>query len=549
MNDLLVQGVRAEADTVVVDAVVATSTAHCGGCGTPSGRVHSRYRRQLADAAVAGRKMVLRLVVRRFFCVNTGCRAKTFAEQVDGLTVKRSRRTDQLTAMLTRIAIALAGRAGARMAAQLGLPASRDTLLRLIRALPDPPVGAITALGVDDFAVKRSRRYATILLDMATHRPIDVLDGREADPLAAWLSQHPEIEIITRDRASAYSEAARRGAPQATQCADRWHLWQNLCQAVEKTVVAHRRCLTESSTASADLGDTDHHAPEAVTDETADNTTPLPEGYRSGGYAGLRARAVERYEAVQRLRAEGKGLRTIARELDIDRKTARRFALAADPDDVIAAATSRATMIDEFVPHLLTRWNAGHTNVAALITELRELGYRGSPNNVYRFLRPYQASKPSARPVAIPPPKANIRAVTSWITRHPDNLPDAETRQLATILTCCPELAAARRHVGAFAVLMRDRRGDRLPEWITNVRADDLPALHSFATGLEHDFAAVTAGLTLNWSNGPTEGTVNKVKALKRQCFGRSNLDLLRKRILLNHNESGSTTEIRRPAD
>ncbi|WP_232535605.1 transposase family protein [Nocardia terpenica] len=144
-----------------MDAVVATSTARCGGCGTLSGRVHSRYRRQLADAAVAGRKMVLRLVVRRFFCVNTGCRARTFAEQVDGLTVKRSRRTDQLTVMLTRIAVALAGRAGARLAVQLGLPASRDTLLRLIRALPDPPVGAITALGVDDFAVKRSRKYAT----------------------------------------------------------------------------------------------------------------------------------------------------------------------------------------------------------------------------------------------------------------------------------------------------------------------------------------------------------------------------------------------------
>lgn len=314
-------------------------------------------------------------------------------------------------------------------------------------------------------------------------------------------------------------------------------------------MVAHRRCLTESSTASADLGDTDHDAPEAVTSETTENTTPLPEDYRGDGYAGLRARAVERYEAVQRLRAEGKGLRTIARELDIDRKTARRFALAADPDDVIAAATSRAKVIDEFVPHLLTRWNAGHTNVAALITELRELGYRGSPNNVYRFLRPYQASKPSARPAVIPSPKPNIRAVTSWITRHPDNLPDTETRQLTTILTCCPELAATRRHVGAFAVLMRDRRGDSLPEWITNVRADNLPARHSFATGLEHDFAAVTAGLTLNWSNGPTEGTVNKVKALERQCFGRSNLDLLRKRILLSHNESDSTTEIRRPAD
>ncbi|MFE9324184.1 ISL3 family transposase [Nocardia sp. NPDC006982] len=514
--------------------------------------MHSRYRRRLADAAVAGRKMVLRLMVRRFFCVNTDCRAHTFAEQVDGLTVKRSRRTDQLTVMLTRIAVALAGRAGARLAAQLGLPGSRDTLLRLVRALPDPPVGAITVLGVDDFAVKRSRKYATILLDMATHRPIDVIDGRESDPLAAWLSQHPEIEVITRDRSGAYSEAARRGAPQATQCADRWHLWQNLCQAVEKTVVAHRGCLTESSTASADPSDIARHTPGAVMGEATagkatKDTALLPESHRGGGYAGLRARTAERYETVQRLRAEGKGLRTIAKELDIDRKTARRFAIAASPEDLIAAATSRSKMIDEFVPHLLTRWNAGHTNIAALITELRELGYRGSPNNVYRFLRPYQASKPSARP-AVPAPKPRIRAVTGWITRHPDTLPDAETHQLTRILTRCPELAATRRHVGAFAVLMRDRRGDRLPEWIANVRADDLPALHSFAIGLEHDFAAVTAGLTLHWSNGPTEGTVNKVKALKRQCFGRSNLDLLRKRILLSHNEFSSTSEIQQPS-
>ncbi|MEV6335476.1 transposase [Nocardia vinacea] len=116
--------------------------------------------------------------------------------------------------------------------------------------------------------------------------------------------------------------------------------------------------------------------------------------------------------------------------------------------------------------------------------------------------------------------------MTGWIMRDPDTLPMDETQYLARILASCPELDATRRHVGAFAVIMRDLRGDRLPEWITKVRADDLPALHSFATGLEHDFAAVTAGLTLPWSNGPTEGTVNKLKHLKRQCFqqGKSGL-------------------------
>lgn len=519
---------------MVVEAAVATSTARCPGCETVSARVHSRYRRRLADAAVAGHAMILRLVVRRFFCPKISCAARTFAEQVDGLTVRWSRRTNQLTSMLTAIGVALAGRAGARLASRLGLPASRDSLLRLVRGLPDPPVGPVKVLGVDDFAVKRGRRYATILLDMATHRPIDVLDGREADPLAAWLAGHPEIEVITRDRAGAYAEGARRGAPQATQCADRWHLWNNLGQAVEKTVIKHRGCLTESFAVTVDSVGTAQPVAVVGLGETAEDATRLPDIDR-GKCARLRARTAERYDAVHRLHAQGKGLRTIAKELDIDRKTARRYVVATCPEDVIAAATSRIGMLDEFVPHLLARWNAGYTNIAALIAELRELGYRGSPNNVYRFLRPYRASRTSTRPVTVPPPKPKIRVVTGWIMRDPDTLPTDETQYLARILAGCPELEATRRHVGAFAVIMRDLRGDRLPEWITQVRADDLPALHSFATGLEHDFAAVTAGLTLPWSNGPTEGTVNKLKHLKRQCFGRANLDLLRKRILLTH--------------
>jgi transposase len=176
------------------------------------------------------------------------------------------------------------------------------------------------------------------------------------------------------------------------------------------------------------------------------------------------------------------------------------------------------------------RFNGGCTNVQQLVSEIRELGYRGSARTLYRYLQPFRTNQKAPEPAPATP---TIRNVAGWIMRDPENLADEEDQRLKAVLSRCPDLQATRRHVGEFAHMIRNLRGDLLPEWIDRVRGENVPALNSFATGLQRDQAAVTAGLTLPWSNGPTEGAVNRVKMIKRTMFGRANFDLLRKRILL----------------
>ncbi|WP_432417540.1 ISL3 family transposase [Actinoplanes solisilvae] len=189
----------------------------CPACSKSSSRIHSRYQRTLTDAPIAGRSVRILLRVRRFFCDNAECRSKTFVEQVDGLTRRWSRMSEGLRRMLTTIGLALAGRAGARLATTLGMPTGRDRLLRLVRASPDPPTGDIAVLGIDDFAVKRGHNYGTVLIDCETRKVVDVLVGRDAEPVTAWLHKHAKPTVICRDRASAYAEAARTAAPEAVR--------------------------------------------------------------------------------------------------------------------------------------------------------------------------------------------------------------------------------------------------------------------------------------------------------------------------------------------
>ncbi|GAB7039665.1 MULTISPECIES: ISL3 family transposase [Catenuloplanes] len=493
LSSLVIEQVIDLGVTVGVVARTPAAVSACPDCGQLSDRVHAYHQRRLADLPVGGRAVVVHLRVRRLVCAARSCSRRTFREQVPAVTQRWARRTRQLTALVADLAVVTAGRAGAAVLARVGARVSRSTVLRVLMAQPIPDRAVPAVLSVDDFALRRGRRYATLLIDAVTHRRVDVLPDRKADTLAGWLRDHPGVQVVCRDGSAAYAEAIRTGAPQAVQVSDRWHLWANLAKAVEKTVIAHSGCWRDGPV-----------RPDRAGDE----------------------RTRDRHRAVHTLLDQGHGLLECARRLGWALNTVKRYARATSAEELKRPPRYRETLVDPFREHLRRR-RAEEPGVAVtkLLAEIRELGYTGSANLLVRYLNQGRADA-----LRTPP---SPRRLVSWLMSRPADLPAAHQQQLADLLASCAHLCVLAERVQQFADLLTGRRGEDLDAWMTCADADDLPALHGFVHGLRRDLPAVVAGLTLPYSNGPIEGANTKVKYLKRQMYGRAGFDLLRHRVLL----------------
>jgi len=533
-NPNAIQLTKIVADVRMVSLVVKATQpcATCPRCQRASTRIHSRYHRKVADLPCLGVAVRLELHTRRFRCTNDLCPQSIFCERLPAVVARYARKTSRLTDALQLIGFAIGGEAGARAACQLGMTTSPDTLLRRIRQAVFKEQETPRVLGVDDWAFRRGCRYGTILVDLERRRTVDLLPNREAETLTAWLKAHPGVEVVSRDRACAYSDGAAQGAPDAVQIADRWHLLKNMGDAVQRVLDRKHAALRQAAKSVRPATEENNENPATVLQAAMPLTIPEREKQQR------QTRRLERYTEVITLWQQGVSVRAIARQLHLSRTTVKKFVRAGSFPEK-AQRPPRRSIVDPFGAYLAMRWKEGCHNATVLWREIKEQGFGGPYNAVCRYLaRWWRDNLPlrlqrrkHAQPVTtIKTPSARR---TMWLLLRDDARRKPDEQAFVTqLVEQCPEAKTAQRLARQFAGIVRERKIEAIDKWMAEAAASGLAEMCGFVTGLRRDLAAIKAALTYEWSNGQVEGQVNKLKTIKRQMFGRANFDLLRQRVL-----------------
>ena len=534
-DGLEVIGIEMSDEVLTITAVSKQIRPCCPLCGTAALRVHSRYCRTVADLPCSGQQVRLLVLMRRCFCDAPTCTRKIFAERLMPFVESWARVTARLYQIVQVIGLATGGRLGVRVTERLGIKTTRQTILRRIMALPTLPVAEVSQIGIDDFSFRRGRKFGTIVVDLRTHRVLDVLPDRTTETSAAWMVTHPDIELVSRDRGGDYAAAVRKAAPQATQIADRFHIFNNLTEAVERTLAL---CRAEIRQGALDgLSEEEKKAIEEVRLPTefvsVENWKPAPTPCIERARLARHAQRQDRYKQVADLRAQGKGNTEIARRLGLTARTLQNWQKKGFPE--AGRRRKRPSKFDPYARYVLSRWEQGCTNGLQIYREIKEQGYTGTQRQVYLFLVPLRRNVriiQKAESPHIPLQDFSAKEAVWLFVRDPAQLDEKEQATLTAICQASETAQTTYQLVQDFRHLLHHREGEKLDNWLEAVKASQIRELQSFVTGVERDKVAVVAGLTLPQNNGLVEGKVNKLKLIKRMGYGRAAFPLLRQRVL-----------------
>ncbi len=538
MPRLNVNNIESRCTSIKIYASIKGKRSQCPSCKKYSNKVHDHYLRTISDLAVFESKTIIALKTRKFKCENSQCNRKVFSEQ-SPYTTRYSRRTKRASKVLDTLSIELTGKLGSILSEQLLFKVSRSTIVRIAHNRELPEIIQPKVLGVDDWAYRKGVSYGTILIDMETSRPIDILPSREGKDLKDWLRKYHDVEIVTRDRASSYSSAVNEVCPDAVQVADRFHLLMNLSDALDRylknsyTII--KKLITDKTNEILDLPDNE------IQENTGEGGSNPPSSKHQKVSEVKVDQRLDIFNKVKELQAKGISKRKISRDLSISRGTVYSYF---EQETLSPRNCSRSTNIDLFFQIIVARLKSEGFMIKDIIDEIYELGYSGGRTQAYQNiniikekLNLYKPDFREVQKVKIPFVKPlSSRKLSKYIGSSLSAIenPD-EQKYMKTLLDNIPEFKVVRRLVQIFKMMLKRQKGN-IKRWIEFIKNSKykLTGLKTFANGLLRDIKAVENGINLPWSNGAVEGHVNRIKSIKRQMYGRASFELLRKKIILS---------------
>lgn len=499
-------------------------------CGQDTSKTHGYYRRCPQDLPCDGRTVVLQLRVRRFLCVHPSCSRRTFVERFPHWLPIYSRLTKRVKKLIQYVGLEVGGQKGQRLLARFRIAVSGATVIRIVRRESLDAVISPRVVGVDDWAFRRGRNYGTIIVDLEARRVIDLLPDRQAATLQTWLEAHDTIQFVSRDRSNEYASAIQAGCPNAVQIADRWHLLANARELAERYL---RSVYSELQ-------------PFTVPREKSPLFLRSRPPFRRAKSEAHRSVASQNrrdalFQEVQQLRRQGLGIRAISRHLRLHRNTVKRH-FDAKTSPTRSRQKQRRSILDPYIAYLTRRQQQGYENAMQLWREIAAQGYSGTHRQVQRWLQQrrrhpspntpkvyirYEQDVAKSRQVRLP----SLRELSWVLVKSPTHCGERD-KLILDHLVSHPQVALVHSLLRQFVTMVEGRQPARLAAWVQKMQASRVAILVNFANGLRQDFQAVQAAMTYPWSNGQTEGQVNRLKFIKRQMYGRANFDLLRLRVL-----------------
>lgn len=538
MPFLRVRKIECTESTIRIYAEVKSSRSKCPICGKFSKRVHDYYFRRIYDLPVFQHKTEILLKTRKFRCENHRCHRKVFSEQTPDIE-PYGRRTKRVAKILDCFAIDLTGRMGSIMSKRLCIAVCSSTITRIAHRQHLIEIKQPKVLGVDDWAYRKGVSYGTVLIDMETSRPIELLPSRDGKVLKNWLLTYNDVKIITRDRASSYAAAIFEACPNAIQIADRYHLLKNLSDALDayfKSISKMIRTLITDK--SREILDRCEREETSIKEERMKNQPVIVD------QESIPARVDQRLSTflkVKELQSKGTPIRRISIDLKMSRNTVKSYF---NQESLSARKSYKSTNIEVFSHLIAARLSEKGHRLTDIFREIKRLGFNGGKTQGYiniKLIKENLNIETSNYPVSHQPMSPFIKPLSSrrlarYIGSDLMDISDHHERfYLQTLLDNITELRIVRKLVRSFKSMLARRCGN-IRKWIDFIKRSKhkLTGLRSFARGLLSDIDAVENSISMSWSNGTVEGHVNRIKSIKRQMYGRASFDLLRKKVILS---------------